>query len=83
MTRQLLSLPWSYWRFPRGAKSARTLPVYGGQGALEFRAGTGLRQQVPDKAARPRLEPGSGGQRARRAGPTTLILEAGYPSVTL
>jgi hypothetical protein len=36
VTRRLLSLPWTYWRFPRGAKSSRTLSVYGGQSALEF-----------------------------------------------
>lgn len=28
--RRLLSLPWSYWRFPRGVKSRRTLFVYSG-----------------------------------------------------
>jgi hypothetical protein len=28
VTRQLLSLPWSYWRFPRGAGSARQFLVY-------------------------------------------------------
>jgi hypothetical protein len=36
VTRRLLSLPWTYWRFPRGAKSARTLTVYEGPSALEF-----------------------------------------------
>jgi hypothetical protein len=36
VTRRLLSLPWAYWRFPRGAKSSRTISVYGGQSALEF-----------------------------------------------
>lgn len=36
VTRRLLSLPWSYWRFPRGAKSARNFSVYAGQSALEF-----------------------------------------------
>jgi hypothetical protein len=36
VTRRLLSLPWTYWRFPRGAKSSRTLSVYGGRSALEF-----------------------------------------------
>ncbi len=36
VTRQLLRLPWAYWRFPRGAKSARTFSVYGGRGTLEF-----------------------------------------------
>jgi len=36
LTRRLLSLPWSYWRFPSGAKSARTFSVYGGPGTLEF-----------------------------------------------
>ena len=28
VTRQLLDLPWTYWRFPRGARSARQLLVY-------------------------------------------------------
>jgi hypothetical protein len=28
VTRQLLSLPWAYWRFPRGVKSARQLLLY-------------------------------------------------------
>jgi hypothetical protein len=28
VTRQLLSLPWTYWRFPRGVKSARQLLLY-------------------------------------------------------
>ncbi|HVP57808.1 MAG TPA: hypothetical protein VMU02_06895, partial [bacterium] len=36
VTRRLLSLPWAYWRFPRGAKSSRTLSVYGGREALDF-----------------------------------------------
>jgi hypothetical protein len=27
--RRLLSLPWTYWRFPRGAKAAKTVFVYG------------------------------------------------------
>ncbi len=35
VTRQLLSLPWSYWRFPRGAGSARHLLVYS-SGGTEF-----------------------------------------------
>jgi hypothetical protein len=30
VTRQLLRLPWAYWRFPRGAGSARQLLVYSG-----------------------------------------------------
>jgi len=38
VTRRLLSLPWSYWRFPRGAKSARTFSVYCGRTELEFEA---------------------------------------------
>jgi hypothetical protein len=29
VTRRLLSLPWTYWRFPRGVKSTRKLFVYG------------------------------------------------------
>jgi hypothetical protein len=29
-TRRLLSLPWSYWRFPRGVRSRKTLFVYSG-----------------------------------------------------
>ena len=37
VTRQLLSLPWSYWRFPRGAGSARQLLVYS-SGNTEFEA---------------------------------------------
>ena len=28
VTRQILSLPWAYWRFPRGAKSAHQLLLY-------------------------------------------------------
>ncbi len=28
-TRRLLSLPWSFWRFPRGVRSRRTFFVYG------------------------------------------------------
>ena len=36
LTRRILTLPWIYWRFPRGAKTARVLSVYGGTGALEF-----------------------------------------------
>jgi hypothetical protein len=34
-TRRLLSLPWSYWRFPRGVRSRRALFVYGGAGDLD------------------------------------------------
>ncbi len=30
VTRQLLRLPWAYWRFPRGAGSARQLLIYDG-----------------------------------------------------
>jgi hypothetical protein len=36
VTRRLLSSPWTYWRFPRGAKSARTFSVYAGQASLEI-----------------------------------------------
>jgi hypothetical protein len=36
VTRRLLSSPWSYWRFPRGVKSARNFSVYEGRSALEF-----------------------------------------------
>jgi hypothetical protein len=32
VTRQLLSLPWTYWRFPRGVKSARQLLLYSSAG---------------------------------------------------
>ena len=35
VTRHLLSLPWTYWRFPRGAGSARQLLVYS-SGSTEF-----------------------------------------------
>jgi hypothetical protein len=31
-TRRLLSLPWTYWRFPRGVRSRRTFFVYGTSG---------------------------------------------------
>jgi hypothetical protein len=30
VTRRLLSLPWTYWRYPRGVKSARTMFLYSG-----------------------------------------------------
>ncbi len=33
-TRKLLSMPWSYWRFPRGVRSRRTFFVYGGANSL-------------------------------------------------
>jgi len=33
-TRKLLSMPWSFWRFPRGVKSRRTFFVYGGTNSL-------------------------------------------------
>jgi hypothetical protein len=32
--RRLLSLPWSYWRFPRGVKSRKSFFVYGSSGGL-------------------------------------------------
>jgi hypothetical protein len=35
VTRQLLSLPWAHWRFPRGAGSARQFLVYS-SGGTEF-----------------------------------------------
>lgn len=38
VTRNLLRLPWSYWRFPRGVKSARTFSLYCGRTELEFEA---------------------------------------------
>ena len=32
--RRLLSLPWSYWRFPRGVKSRKSFFVYGSSGGM-------------------------------------------------
>ena len=34
VTRRLLSLPWSYWRFPRGVSSSKTVFVYGSPDSL-------------------------------------------------
>jgi hypothetical protein len=34
VTRRLLSLPWLYWRFPRGVKSSRRVLVYGGASSV-------------------------------------------------
>ena len=49
--RRLLSSPWTYWRFPRGAKAAKTVFVYGS--SSEFATGPELasdrRFQIKEK----------------------------------
>ena len=46
-TRKLLSMPWSFWRFPRGVKSRRTFFVYGGSDSL---------RDGPELASDPRFQ---------------------------
>jgi hypothetical protein len=83
ITHKLLSLPWSYWRFPRGAKSARNLPVYGGPGALEFQSEFASDRRYQIKQPDPVWSLAA--ERDRPAGqeqpPATS--EPDYPSVTL
>jgi hypothetical protein len=61
VTRQLLRLPWAYWRFPRGAGSARQFLVYSG-GSTEFHT-----EPTSDRAFQVKEPlPGSGSEGIRK-----------------
>ena len=47
VTRRLLSFPWSYWRFPLGVTSSRTISVYGSARSLHGE---------PERASDPRFQ---------------------------